>query len=94
MVLKVVPITAEVGGLCPGLALGAGCGHGSGTIWLAALGWQVTAVGSSAAALAHARSTAEAAGSDVAGRVTWVEANLATWTPRPGRYDLRVDTSD
>jgi len=60
-----------------------GCGHGSDTLWLAAHGWQVTAVDFSAAALAHARSTAEAAGADVAGRVDWVEADLASWTPQP-----------
>ena len=81
-------LTAEVGGLRPGLALDAGCGHGSDTLWLAAHGWQVTAVDFSAAALAHARSTAEAAGADVPGRVDWVEADLATWTPQPGHYDL------
>jgi SAM-dependent methyltransferase len=81
-------LTAEVGGLRPGLALDAGCGHGSDTLWLAAHRWQVTAVDFSAAALAHARSTAEAAGADVAGRVDWVEADLANWTPQPGHYDL------
>ena len=81
-------LTAELGGVRPGLALDAGCGHGSDTLWLAAHGWQVTAVDFSAAALAHARSTAEAAGADVAGRVDWVEADLASWTPRPGVYDL------
>ena len=42
----------------------------------------------SAAALAHARSTADAAGTEVAGRVDWVEADLETWTPQPGHYDL------
>jgi len=81
-------LTAEVGGLRPGLALDAGCGHGSDTLWLAAHGWQVTAVDFSAAALTHARSTADAAGADVAGRVDWVEADLASWTPQPGRYEL------
>ena len=25
---------------------------------------------------------------DVAGRVDWVDANLANWTPQPGHYDL------
>ncbi len=81
-------LIAEVSGLRPGLALDAGCGHGSDTLWLAARGWQVTAVDFSAAALAHARSTADAAGGEVAGRVDWVEADLASWTPQPGRYDL------
>jgi hypothetical protein len=42
------------------------------------------------AALAHARSTAEAAGAVVAGRVDWVEADLATWAPQPGHFDLVV----
>jgi hypothetical protein len=31
---------------------------------------------------------AEAAGADVAGRVDWVEANLASWTPQLHHYDL------
>jgi len=37
-------LTAEVNDLRPGRALDAGCGHGSDTLWLAAGGWQVTAV--------------------------------------------------
>jgi 2-polyprenyl-3-methyl-5-hydroxy-6-metoxy-1,4-benzoquinol methylase len=48
----------------------------------------VTAVDFSAAALAHAGSTAQAAGADIAGRVDWVEADLGAWTPQPGHYDL------
>jgi Methyltransferase domain len=48
----------------------------------------VTAVDFAAAALVHARSTAQAAGPDVARRVDWVEADLETWTPQPGHYDL------
>ena len=31
---------------------------------------------------------AEAAGPEIAGRVDWVEADLAIWTPQPGHYDL------
>src|SRR5918998_2372971 len=69
-------LTREITGLQPGRALDAGCGHGSETLWLAAHGWRVTAVDFSPAALAHARSTAEAAGADVAARVDWVEADL------------------
>lgn len=83
-------LTREVSGLKPGRALDAGCGHGSDALWLAARGWQVTAVDFSAAALAHARSTAEGAGAGVAGRVDWVEADLASWTPQPGQFDLVV----
>ncbi len=81
-------LVSEIGGLKPGVALDAGCGHGSDALWLAAQGWQVSAVDFSAAALAQGRSTAEAAGPDLAGRIDWIEADLGTWTPEPGRYDL------
>lgn len=74
--------------LAPGRALDAGCGHGAEAIWLATGGWQVTAVDFSAAALEHARATAEAVGPDVAARITWVEADLGSWSPQPGRFDL------
>jgi len=83
-------LTAEVGDLRPGRALDAGCGHGSDTLWLAARGWEVTAVDFAATALAHGRATAEAMGPDIAERVEWIEADLATWTPRPDGYDLVV----
>src|SRR4051812_46139223 len=83
-----VHLTAELGDLRPGRALDAGCGHGSDTLWLAARGWRVTAVDFSATALAHAGSTAEAVGADVAGRIAWVEGDLATWNPQPNHYDL------
>jgi SAM-dependent methyltransferase len=80
-------LVAALERLRPGVALDAGCGHGSDALWLAARGWRVTGVDFSATALAHARSTAEAAGADVAERIEWVEADLATWTPEAGRYD-------
>jgi SAM-dependent methyltransferase len=83
-------LTAEVGGLSPGRGLDAGCGHGADALWLAAGGWRVTALDFSATALAYARSTAEAIGPDLAARIEWVEADLATWTPPPGEYDLVV----
>jgi SAM-dependent methyltransferase len=81
-------LIAEVDGLAPGVALDAGCGHGSETIWLAAHGWRVTAVDFAASALSHARSTAAAAGAELAGRIDWVEADLAAWTPQPDHHDL------
>jgi SAM-dependent methyltransferase len=81
-------LTSEIGDVEPGFALDAGCGHGSDALWLAVRGWQVTAVDFSAAALAQGKRTAEAAGPDLAGRIDWVEADLGTWTPEAGRYDL------
>ncbi|MBE7484241.1 MAG: methyltransferase domain-containing protein [Polyangiaceae bacterium] len=81
-------LVAELTGLRPGRALDAGCGHGAETLWLAAHGWEVTAVDFSASALAHARSTAEALGPDIAKRIAWREGDLAVWAPPPSHFDL------
>ena len=81
-------LTQAADDLRPGLALDAGCGHGSEAIWLAARGWNVTAVDFSAAALAQGRNTAATAGPGLAARIEWIEADLGTWTPEPSRYDL------
>ncbi len=81
-------LITEVANLEPRFALDAGCGHGSEALWLAARGWYVTAVDFSATALAHARSTAEMVGVDVAEHIDWVEGDLSTWTPQPLHYDL------
>lgn len=83
-------VTTTFAELQPARALDAGCGHGAETLWLAAHGWRVTAVDFSAAALAHARSTAEALGADIAGRIEWVEGDLATWVPPAEQYDLVI----
>jgi SAM-dependent methyltransferase len=71
-----------------GRALDAGCGHGAESIWLAARGWRVQAVDFSTTALGIARSTAESIGSDVAGRIEWLEGDLGTWAPEPRAFDL------
>lgn len=81
-------LTTEVNQLRAGRALDAGCGHGSSALWLATHGWRVTAIDFSQAALAHGRSRAEAAGANIAERIHWVEADLATWTPQPDHFDL------
>ena len=81
-------LLAEVEDMSTGRALDAGCGHGAEAIWLAASGWEVTAVDFSETALEHARSTAQAVGADVADRITWVRGDLGSWTPSPRRFDL------
>lgn len=83
-------LLAEAADLSPGRALDAGCGHGAETLWLAAHGWQVTAVDFSPAALAKGRSMAAVAGADIAGRIDWIESDIATWTVSSGYYDLVV----
>ncbi|WP_394844830.1 class I SAM-dependent methyltransferase [Pendulispora brunnea] len=83
-------LVREVVNLHPGRVLDAGCGHGTETLWLAAHGWHVTAVDFSASALAHGRSMAAAAGPTISERIVWVEGDLATWTAKPGEFDLVV----
>lgn len=83
-----VRLTTEAQRLRPGRALDAGCGHGAESLWLAAHGWRVTAVDFSIAALDHARSMAEAAGAEIAERIDFVQADLTSWAPESGGYDL------
>ncbi len=58
-------LVAEVAALAPGRALDVGCGEGADAIWLAARGWDVTAIDVSDVALTRARAAAERAGVDV-----------------------------
>lgn len=71
--------------LTPGTALDLGAGEGRHAIWLAGLGWQVTAVDFSAVGLDKGR----AAANQRTLQVQWVVADAATWLPdaTPG-YDL------
>lgn len=80
----------DLSGLPPGRALDAGCGHGSETLWLAARGWHVTAVDFSPSALAQGRAMAQAAGDELAARITWTEGDLASWQAPPASFELVV----
>lgn len=81
-------LVREASELSPGTALDAGCGEGADAIWLAARGWQVTALDVVAVALERAAAYAAAAGDEVAGRIEWVQADLGSWEPGPRRFDL------
>jgi SAM-dependent methyltransferase len=78
----------EVGDLTPGSALDVGSGEGADAIWLAARGWRVTGVDFSATALERAGGHADALGTEVAGRISWLRADLTAWTPPPGAFHL------
>lgn len=78
-------LAREIRDLVPGTALDAGCGAGAEAIWLAARGWDVTAVDISAEALAQA--AARAAEGGTPDGVRWLEADLSSWQP-DGRFDL------
>ncbi len=69
----------------PGTALDLGCGHGGDALWLAARGWQVTAVDVSATALARVDAAASAAG--LAGRVRTSRHDVTQTFP-DGTFDL------
>ncbi|HEX7162746.1 MAG TPA: class I SAM-dependent methyltransferase [Trebonia sp.] len=74
----------ELASLAPGRAVDLGSGEGRNAIWLAERGWRVTAVDFSAADLARAARLAAERGASV----DWVQADLPTWEPAPGGYDL------
>jgi SAM-dependent methyltransferase len=65
-----------------GDALDLGAGEGRHALWLARLGWRVTAVDFSAMGLDRGRSQAGADG------VSWVTADVTTWSAEPASLDL------
>ena len=81
-------LVAEAADLPPGAALDVGCGEGADAVWLAARGWQVTAVDFATTALERGAARAAAAGEEVAARIDWVRADVTSWTPEKGAFDL------
>lgn len=77
-------LVSELEGAVPGRALDLACGEGRNAIWLAEQGWEVTGVDFSAVGLAKAARIAEGRGV----RVRWVEADVTSWEPPPGAFDL------
>jgi SAM-dependent methyltransferase len=71
-------------GLPPGDAVDLAAGEGRHALWLAGLGWRVTAVDFSAVGLARG------AAQPGAERVSWVTADVTTWTAPPASQDLVV----
>jgi SAM-dependent methyltransferase len=77
-------IAGLLAGLPPGDAVDLAAGEGRHALWLAGLGWRVTAVDFSAVGLARG------AAQPGAERVTWVTADVTTWTVPPASHDLVV----
>jgi SAM-dependent methyltransferase len=69
-------------GLPPGDAVDLAAGEGRHALWLAGLGWRVTAVDFSAVGLARGRRQPGAE------RVSWVTADVLAWTAPPASLDL------
>jgi len=79
-------VLVDVAGSLPaGTALDLGCGEGGDAIWLAGLGWRVTAVDVSATALERASNHAATAG--VEGLIDFQQHDLAHTFP-VGAFDL------
>jgi SAM-dependent methyltransferase len=77
-------LVAELAGFDPGRALDVGCGEGADAIWLASLGWRVTAIDVTEVALRRARAAADRANVEV----EWLHAGLLDAALPAGGYDL------
>ncbi len=77
-------LVAEVSDLTPGRALDVGCGEGADAVWLAARGWDVTALDVSLVAIERARRHAADSGVDV----HWLHSGLLEAGLSPGAFDL------
>ena len=77
-------IAELLAGLPPGQAVDLAAGEGRHALWLAGLGWRVTAVDFSDVGLARGRAQREA------GAVTWVVADVVGWTAPDASLDLVV----
>lgn len=78
-------VAATTRGWFTGRALDLGAGEGRHSVWLASLGWQVTAVDFSPVGIEHGRQGA----AEVGVQVGWVVADVRTWEPPTGAtYDL------
>ena len=74
----------EVSTLRPGRAVDVGCGEGADAIWLASIGWEVTALDVAQVALDRARARAIEAGVTV----NWLHAGLLDAHLDAGGFDL------
>jgi SAM-dependent methyltransferase len=77
-------LVTETRGLRPGRALDVGCGEGADALWLAAPGWDVTALDVSRVALDRAADQAERVGV----QVRWLHAGLVEAALPPASFDL------
>lgn len=78
-------VAATIRNWFTGRALDLGAGEGRHAVWLASLGWQVTAVDFSPVGIERGRRGAQELGVDV----DWVVADVTTWEPPDGAtFDL------
>ena len=79
-------LVEEATALRAGRALDLACGEGRNALWLAELGWRVTAVDYSSVAIAKARDRAALGGADI----EFICADLLDYEPEQRTYDLVI----
>jgi SAM-dependent methyltransferase len=77
-------VAEQLADLSPGRALDLACGEGRNALWLARQGWRVTAVDFSEVALGKGRERAAKDGLEL----DWLAADLTSYVPEPGGFDL------
>jgi SAM-dependent methyltransferase len=80
-------VAAELPDLPPGRALDLAAGEGRNSVWLAELGWRVTAVDFSRVGLGKGRKLAAARRLDET-RIEWIVADLLDYEPEQDAFDL------
>ncbi|HEU5042900.1 MAG TPA: class I SAM-dependent methyltransferase [Nocardioidaceae bacterium] len=81
-------VATELADLVPGRALDLASGEGRNALWLAARGWEVTAVDFSLVGLDKGRSLQTRHPRDRDLNVDWVHADVLEYIPSPASYDL------
>lgn len=82
-------VREEVGGLAPGRALDLAAGEGRNSLWMATVGWAVTAVDFSAVAIEKGRRLAEQLADPAsAARIDWLVDDARTYEPAEASFDL------
>jgi SAM-dependent methyltransferase len=83
-------VESELAALSPGRAIDVAAGEGRNAIWLAARGWQVTAVDFSEVGLDKGRRLQARHAHDGDLRIDWVCADVLEYAPGEGAYDLAL----
>jgi SAM-dependent methyltransferase len=83
-------VAAELADLPPGRALDLACGEGRNALWLAGLGWQVTAVDFSLVGLEKGRALQRRHPRGHELHVDWVHADVLGYDSGPAPYDLAL----
>jgi SAM-dependent methyltransferase len=83
-------VAAELADLKPGRALDLAAGEGRNALWLAGLGWHVTAVDFSSVGLEKGRALQDRSENGQSLHVDWVHADVLGYDPGPEPFDLAV----